>query len=166
MTLEETVALLSPLALALQKDMDAPTFRAYHQQLKRVPAALVDAALTELSDGGIVFMPTAPEIKQAAEKKRRQLLAANPFEPCVECEESPGLRPVMGEAGRQITVERCPCKGRYLARLERLGLRESVSDLPGESGVGENERSYPAFEELPARVQAQIRDVVGPKLIR
>jgi hypothetical protein len=47
-----------------------------------------------------------------------------------------------------------------------LGLREAVSDLPGEAGVGENERYYPAFEELPPKVQAQIRDVVGPKRLR
>jgi hypothetical protein len=166
MTLEETVALLSPLALALRVDLDAPTFRAYHAQLKAVPAALVDQALTDLSDGGLVFMPTAPQIKQAAEKKRRQLLAANPYTGCVECENQIGYRPVMGENSQQITVERCPCKTRHLARLESLGLREQLSDLPGEAGVGENERTYPAFEELPPKVQAQIRDITGRRQIR
>ena len=166
MTLEETVYLLSPLALALRVDLDAPTFRAYHKQLEKVPAALVDAALTDLSDGGLVFMPTAPQIKQAAEKKRRQLLAANPYTGCVECENQIGYRPVLGLNGQQFTVERCPCKARHLARLEALGLREQLSDLPGEAGVGENERVYPAFEELPPRVQAQIRDITSRKQLR
>jgi hypothetical protein len=138
MTIEETVALLSPLALALRVDLDAPTFRAYHKQLERVPAPLVDAALTDLSDGGLRFMPTAPEIKQAAEKKRRQLLAANPYTGCVECENQIGYRPVLGAQGQQVTVERCPCRTRHLSRLEQLGLREQLSDLPGEAGVGEN----------------------------
>lgn len=165
MTLEETVALLTPLALALRAPMDAPTFKAYAAQLRNVPVQLVDAALTDLSDGGLVFMPTAPQIKQAAEKKRRQLLSANPYDGCADCEHQIGYRTVLGVDG-QKTVERCPCRTRHLEKMERLGLREAVSDLPGEAGVGENERIFPAFEELPARVQAQIRDVVGPKLLR
>lgn len=165
MTLEETVALLTPLALALRAEVDAPTFRAYHKHLKDVPMALADAALTDLSDGGLRFMPTAPEIKQAAERKRRQLLAANPYEGCVECEGQRGFRTVLIEGG-QKTVEPCPCRHRHMVRLERLGIGEVLSDLPGEAGVGENERVYPAFEELPPKVQAQIRDTVARKQLR
>lgn len=164
MTLEETVALLTPLALAMRVEIDGPTFRAYHKQLETVPAALVDAALTDLSDGGLRFFPGAPEIKQAAERKRRQLLAANPYTGCVECEDQPGYRTVSGDAG-QKTVERCPCKQRHFVRLERLGLREAVSELPGEAGAGD-ERVFLKFEELPSRVQQQLRTVAEQKRLR
>lgn len=165
MTLEETVFLLSPLALALRVDVDAPTFKAYAAQLKNVPVQLVDAALTDLSDTGLRFLPTAMEIKQAAEKKRRQLLAANPYEGCADCEHQIGYRTLVGAEG-QKTVTKCPCRARHLARLETLGLREPVSDLPGEAGVGENERVYPAFEQLPAKVQAQLQRVAERKQLR
>lgn len=165
MTLQECTELLTPLALALRAEMDAPTFRAYHRVLKDVPVGLADRALSDLSRAGLEFMPTAFAIQAAAEKARRQLLALNPYDGCAECEEQRGFRTILGRDG-QKTVEPCPCKGRYRQRLESLGVLEPVAALPGEAGVGVNEPVYPTVEQLPAPLRQRLRAVAGQKALR
>lgn len=164
MTLDETVALLTPLALALRTDLDAPTFRAYHKHLADVPVGLADAALTDLSAGGLRFMPTAPEIKHAAERKRRQLVATHPYDGCIECEDQKGYRTVLGADG-QKTVQPCPCKRRYLEQLDRGGLRQPLAVLPAEGWAGD-EQVYPTVEQLPAPLRAQLQQAVNRKVLR
>lgn len=165
MTLEECVALLTPLALALHKPIDVPTFRAYHRILKDVPVGLADQALTDLSKSGLVFMPTAPEIQAASERVRRRLLALNPYDGCAECEGHIGMREVRSAAG-QLTVEPCPCKVRWQSRLAGMGLREPIACLPGEAGVGENEQVYPTLDQLPANLRHQIAAVAAQKALK
>lgn len=164
MTLEECTSLLAPLALALQKPMDGPTFRAYHRILKDVPAELANHALTEIVASGLVFMPSAPEILIASEKARRRLLAQYPYTGCAECEEQRGYRSVLGDGG-QPTVEPCPCKNRWLERLGRMGVREPLALLPGEASTTE-EQVYPTFDQLPAGVRQQIGTIAAQKAIK
>lgn len=164
MTLKETIALLTPLALALRAEMDGPTFRAYAKQLEKVPVALADAALTDLSDTGLRFMPTAPEIKHAAERKRRQLLAAHPYSGCAECDGHVGFRHILGGEG-QPRVEKCPCKARWQDQLERIGARDPLAVLPGEA-ASEGEQVYPTLEQLPAPIREQLGSMAGQKVIR
>jgi hypothetical protein len=166
MTIEEAVALLAPLALALRVDLDAPTYRAYHKQLEKVPARLVDAALTDMSDGGLVFFPTAPQIKQAAEKKRRQLLAAHAYDGCPECEGHIGYRHRLESDNGQPTVEKCPCKKRWQAKLAGMGALEPVALLPGEEGVGENEQVFPTLEQLPEPIRQKVIAITGRRALR
>lgn len=161
MTLEECVALLTPIALAYRADMDGPTFRAYHRVLKDVPVALAVAALEALESNGSPFMPNAPMILAASETSRRQLLAAHPYDGCADCEGQRGYRTVI-TAGRQNTVERCPCRARHEAKLASLGLREPLALLPGESGP-EGETAYPTLEQLPANLRARIESVASQK---
>jgi hypothetical protein len=165
MTLQECTALLTPLALAMRADVDDPTFRAYHRILKDVPATLAQAALDDLTTNGMRFMPSAPEILNGAEKARRRLLALNPYEGCAECEFQRGFRNVLTPAG-QKTVEACPCKARHLEKLDRMGLRNGIAMLPGESGVGESEQVFPTVEQLPAAMRQKLLEAVRQKVLR
>lgn len=165
MTLQECTALLTPLALAYRAELDAPTFRAYHRVLKDVPAMLGAAALENLIDGGLRFMPSAPEILIASEHARRQQLAAHPYEGCIECEAQRGFRTLLSDDGQQKTVTVCPCKFRHQAKLERLGLVTPIASLPGESGAGD-ETVYPTIAQLPERIQARLLQVAGQKVMR
>jgi hypothetical protein len=158
------VALLTPLALALRAEMDGPTFRAYHRHLETVPAGLAQRAIAELEQTGLRFMPTAPEIRHAAERARRQVLAASPYTGCIDCEDQKGYRTVLGEHG-QKTVQPCPCMARYLSALERDGLREPLGALPTEAGAGD-EQVYPTLDQLPAPLRAQIQQAVNRKMLR
>lgn len=164
MTIDECVALLTPLALALRVDMDVPTYRAYAKVLKDVPVQLADHALTELSASGLRFMPSAPEILTASEKARRRLLAQYPYTGCAECEEQRGYRSVLGSSG-QPTVEPCPCKNRWLERLGRMGAREPLALLPGEASTT-GEQVYPTLDQLPAPLRQQIAAVAAQKVLK
>lgn len=164
MTLQECVALLTPVALAFRADLDEPTFKAYHRVLKDVPAVLATAALEDLIQSGIRFLPSAPEILNASEKARRQQLALHAYDGCVECEHQKGYRTVLTEGG-QKTVEPCPCKARHQQKLARLGLIAPLASLPGEGGAGD-ETQYPTLEQLPARIQAKLQAVAAQKVLR
>ena len=59
-----------------------------------------------------------------AEAERLALMAAHPYEGCVECEHSRGWRPV----GR--SVERCPCYERHQVKLAQLGVGSQPLALP------------------------------------
>jgi hypothetical protein len=164
-TIEETVAVLTPLALAMRADFDAPTFKAYQRILKDVPANLAQAALDDLTTNGLRFMPSASEILNASEKARRRLLALNPYEGCAECEFQRGFRNVLTPAG-QKPVEACPCKARHLEKLGRMGLRDGIAMLPGEAGVGESEQVFPTVEQLPAAMRQKLLEAVRQKVLR
>jgi hypothetical protein len=163
-TLQECTALLAPLALAMRTDLDEPTFKAYHRVLRDVPAHLAASALDALTQEGLRFFPTAIEIQGAAERVRRALLAAHPYEGCVECDHQRGYRTIA--VNGQKTVGPCPCKARHRAKLERLGVADPIAALPGEAGTIESEQVYPTLEQLPGSLQKQIREAVGRKLLR
>lgn len=165
MTLDEVRALLIPVALALRAEFDGPTQRAYQRVLNNVPANLVVVGLEQLLDAAPRFMPNATELQAAAEKARRQMLAANPYEGCAECETQRGWRTLVTEGG-QKTVTPCPCKARHQRKLTRLGLMEKVADLPGEAGVGENETVYPTLEQLPESIRQRIEAMATQKALR
>ena len=164
MTIDEVRAVLIPVALALRADFDGPTQRAYQRVLKDVPVGLVVAGLEQLLDAGPTFMPNAAELQMAAEKARRALLAAHPYEGCAECEDQRGYRTVITDGG-QKTVEACPCKARHHQKLASLGLGEALATLPNEAGAGD-EAVYPTLEQLPARLQARLTALSGQKVLR
>lgn len=161
MTLEECTELLTPFAIALRVQMDVPTFKAYHGVLKAVPAGVFARALEELTLEGSRFMPSAPEMLLASEKARRRQLAAHPWDGCVECEDQRGYRTRIGDSG-QKTVAPCPCKARHQAMLEGHGLLAPIALLEGEAGAGD-ERVYPTLEQLPAPLQARVKQLTEAK---
>ena len=154
MTLDETRALLIPLALAVRADFDGPTQRAYHRQLEAVPTGLAQAAVADLEQTG----------KHAAERKRRQLVAANPYTGCADCEDQRGYRTVLGRGGQKV-VEPCPCKARWLEQLGSAGIREPLGALPSEDGAG-GDQVYPTLEQLPAPLRTQIQQAANRKALR
>lgn len=165
MTLEETRALLIPLALAMRADFDGPTQRAYAQVLEKVPAHLVAAAVEQLKLTGLRFFPAATDLQTAAERARRQHLALNAWTPCCECEDSPKWRKVTESDGVQ-RMEKCPCVKRHQEQLASYGLLEPLSTLPGEAGVGENEPIYPTVAQLPAAIRGELEHIAGRKLLK
>lgn len=165
MTLQECTAILTPFVIGLRADFDTPTFKAYHRMLKDVAPGLLEAALNDLKRSGLRFMPSAPELLTASEKTRRRLLALHPYTGCAECEDQPGYRTREAQDGQQKTVERCPCKNRYLEKLEAMGAREAITLLPSEADAQEA-TAYPAVEQLPPAIRAELSQIAGRKLIR
>lgn len=161
MTLEECTELLTPLAIAMRVQLDVPTFRAYHGVLKDVPLGVAADAMNVLTREGLRFFPGAPEILLASETARRRLLAAHPWDGCIECEDQRGYRTLIGASG-QKTVQPCPCKARHQAMLESRGLLTPIALLPGEAGAGD-ERVYPTLEQLPAPLRAQVKQLAAGK---
>lgn len=126
MTLDECTAILVPLALALRASMDVPTFKAYHQALRALPAPLLQAACTKaLEEASRVFMPTAPELRTLAARARHEILAAHPFIGGLCCDGT-GWR----ELGTEGRVTRCACYQQYLARLDGLGVGPAIPVTP------------------------------------
>ena len=134
MTLHECTSRLTPVALAFRVDVDGPTLKAYHRLLKDVPPQLLEAGIELLLEDGQRFFPTAVELLHATERARRAMLASHPYTGCVDCEDQLGWRTVTSAAG-QKTVEPCPCKARHTERLEQMGLRSPLAQLPAAVGV-------------------------------
>lgn len=128
MTLQECVAILAPLALALRAEMDDPTFRAYYRVLKGAPARLLDAAVDSLLTTELRFMPTAPELLAASEHTRRRLVEAHPHSGCIDCEESRGWVPI--DVNGVQRVRRCPCFARWQQKLEQMGVTMQPLSMP------------------------------------
>ena len=164
MTLEDCTALLTEVAIGLRVQLDAPTFRVYHKHLADVPREIAEAALTEMARAGMRFFPSAPEIRSASEKVRRQQLALHPWSPCVECETQPGWRSIVDARGDR-RVERCPCRGRHQERLSHMGLLAPIAALPGEAEK-ETEQVYPSAAELPEDVRRRLSAIAGQKALR
>jgi hypothetical protein len=165
MTLDECTDLLEPLAIAMRVQMDVPTYVAYHAILRDVPLELAMLGLEQWRQAGPRFFPTAPEIQSFAEKARRQQLASHPWEPCGMCADTqPGWRTVI--AGGVERVQPCPCKSEHRRLLQARGLLEPIAVLPGEAGVGENEQVYPRFEQLPAKLQKELKPLINQKVLR
>jgi hypothetical protein len=163
-TLEEVVEVITPMALALRVQLDVPTFRAYHLYLKDVPVGVAALALENLSRTGLTFMPTAPEIRSASEKARRQQLALNPWSACAECESQAGWRTITDGRG-DTRVERCPCKKRHQERIAGLGLLDAIAALPGEAEK-ESEQVFPTVQQLPEHLRKQVTAAAARKALR
>ena len=160
----EFVEILEPLVLAMRAEFDQPTWTAYFRALEDVPAGVLSVAVQSLLREPLEFFPKAGELRATAERQRRVLLAAYPYDGCAECEDQRGFRTVITDGG-QKTVTACPCKERHRSMLARMGVVEPLAALPGESGAGDD-RTYPTLEQLPAAVRTQLLDVASQKVLR
>lgn len=160
----EFVEILEPLVLAMRAEFDQPTWTAYFRALEDVPAGVLAVSVQTLLREPLAFFPKACELRATAERQRRVLIAAYPYDGCADCEYQRGFRTVLTDAG-QKTVEPCPCKARHRAMLARLGVVEPLAALPGESGAGD-ERTYPTLEQLPQAVRTQLLEVAQQKALR
>lgn len=132
MTLKECTAVLMPLALALRADMDAPTFRAYHRSLEEIPLALLEAAVVKAMQRPSPFMPKPGELRALAEERRKELIAAHPYERCAECNHTGIVRLERADpwAGKPPKYGKCKCWERYQTRLGLLGIGTEPLALP------------------------------------
>jgi hypothetical protein len=137
MTLKECTAILTPLALALRAEMDTPTYRAYHRALDDVPIPLLEAAVNQAMRVNSAFMPKPGELRAMAEVRRRELMAAHPYERCADCNYTGTVRllPADWERGLPPKYGKCRCWQTYQKRLEALGISHEPLALP--AGVEE-----------------------------
>lgn len=137
MTLKECTAILTPLVLALRAEMDAPTFRAYHRALDDVPKPLLESAVAAAMRLDSAFMPKPGELRALAETRRRELMAAHPYERCAACNFTGTVRlaPANWERGTPPLYGKCKCWDRYQVRLGELGIIAEPLALPA---VGES----------------------------
>jgi hypothetical protein len=137
MTLKECTAILTPLALALRAEMDAPTYRAYHRALDDVPLPLLEAAVNQAMRVNSAFMPKPGELRAMAEVRRRELMAAHPYERCADCNHTGTVRLLSADWERGLPPKygKCKCWHTYQKRLEALGISHEPLALP--AGVEE-----------------------------
>lgn len=117
MTLKELIALLTPFALAMRWELDAPTFRAYHRQLAHIPAKLFDAALEKAGRQPRRFPPTAPELAALAEEVRLEWRASLQWVPCALCSAQGWVEREVEGITRAV---RCDCWKAHQARVAEL----------------------------------------------
>ena len=134
MTWDEFKTLTMPLAVQLGAEWDTPTWRLYHRAVEKIPVPLYAAAVQEAA-GTRTKMPSAAQIREMAESTRQQLLKANPYVGCIECEHQRGWVTRIDATSGQKTVERCGCKARYDAKLAELGVTTPIAraELPAAS---------------------------------
>ena len=109
-----------PLAVAMRAEFDEPTWLVYYRALSDVPLPLLAAAVLTLVRSDRPMMPRPGEIRAAAESERMALLARYPYQGCIDCEDQIGWRTVTIN-GRRF-AERCPCRDRYAAKLQAMGV--------------------------------------------
>jgi hypothetical protein len=160
----EFVAILEPLVLSMRADFDQPTWTAYYQALRGVHPMVLQQAVQALMSEPLEFFPKAGVIGGVAELQRRALLAHHPWDGCCECEDQRGFRTVLTGSGQKL-VEPCPCKGRYLQKLDVLGIREPVTALPAEA-AGTSEQVFPTLDQLPVEMRRRLAGVVEQKRLR
>lgn len=121
MTLAECTKLLTPVALAVGHELDDADFRAYFHSLRDVPvpflAVACDRAMKTPRGAYESKFPTAPKLREWAEVARQAASRAQPYVPCVACEDTCGWVPLPD--GR---VTRCRCWYAHQAKLASGGL--------------------------------------------
>lgn len=160
---DEFQHLLTPLLLAMLTEFDLPTWTAYYLALQDVSVPVLQLAIEAIRREPRSFFLKAGEIRAICEKQRRQVVAANPWEPCCECEDTPRWRTIVIDG---ITrVDKCPCLERYRERLAGMGVLEPLAMLPSEVGAGDVVE-HPTLEQLPADVRRRLQSVANQKTLR
>ena len=138
MTLKECSALLTPVAVALGVQVDAPTFRAYHRALQDVPVGLLQAACDyALRAPRVPYeprWPTAPTFRQWAEHARQVWLKANPWTACEACDTNGGFIEARDERGVP-RLARCACWRAHQQRIASAGMSEPLALPPARDEV-------------------------------
>lgn len=117
--------LMAALTTLKRRDRLGPfDVQVYEEATAHIDLAILSRAVSRLLTTTEWF-PTVHELLEACEAIRVELRGDLKFEPCAECAESPGFRPV-----GQLAVERCPCWHIHQARVKQLGLPEEPLALP------------------------------------
>jgi hypothetical protein len=108
------------------KDVTPARVLAYENGLKDVATPLLNAAVRR-AIATRTFFPKVAELRTDAEMCRRELLAANTYSPCAQCDET-GWEPVLIDGVQRLA--RCGCWRRYQAKLAQLGVGQEALALP------------------------------------
>ncbi len=117
-----------------ERNLTPVRIEAYHRSLQDVPIMLLNAAVNRLLKevNSEQFrhskLPLPGDVRLAAEKCRRELIAAHPYEGCVDCEDRKGWQEVMFDGVKRM--RRCPCLERHRLMLEGLGATATPLALP------------------------------------
>ena len=168
MTLQECTFALTGLAFEFGQALDETAYRAYHRALGGIHYGVFTEACRQvaLTPRGqyMARFPPPVELRVAAEKARRQMLALVPYDGCSDCEHSKGWRTVIGKDGRDA-VEVCPCRARHREMLADRGLNLAIVPLEGEQ-TRENEPVYPTADQLPAPIRQRLEGITKQKVLR
>jgi hypothetical protein len=124
MTRKEFVEIVGPLALRMRQELDTAQWRLLHESLDDLGPRLLRAAVIRAAKTRKWF-PKDAEFREDAEACRLEMRAALKFEPCEECQFSPGYRAV-----GKLAVERCPCWHAHQAKVKSLGVGDKPLALP------------------------------------
>jgi hypothetical protein len=115
------------------KDISPVRVKVYEKSLSKVPVSLLEPMVSRAIETRVAkckdWLPAVADLLADAEACRRELVAANPYDGCCECEDGP-------KGWRKLTVngyeymQRCPCWVRYQEKLEHLGVRDQPLALP------------------------------------
>jgi hypothetical protein len=100
--------------------------RAYEDGLKDIAVPLLNAAVRRAIQTR-TFFPKVAELRQDAEACRRELLAANVYQPCAQCNETSWEKITVDGV---VRVTRCGCWKRHQERLAGLGVGVEPLALP------------------------------------
>lgn len=135
LTREQMVATLMPLAVALGKEMDLPSWSVYWKTLSDVSPVVLDSAATEWGKSGERFFPKPGELRALCSKTRSAMVAAVPFQSCETCATSPGWARVLVDGVERL--ERCQCWRAHRQQLRSLGVGSPVPVAQLTAGDGE-----------------------------
>lgn len=153
-----------------EKHLTPVRIEAYHRGLKDIPLGLLQQTADRMIQtmGSESFrwtaLPLVADIRTAAERLRRELRAAHPWQPCCECEDHPRFREVTVEGVKRL--ERCPCLARHVEMLARLGAGPTAFvALPAAHEEPEAE-SGPELRSLPEPMQQRVRTIASQKVLK
>lgn len=122
------------------EDASVVRIRVYEDGLKDVPLPLLQAAVRK-AIATRTFFPKVAELRADAEACRHELIAAHPWQACVDCEDHPKWQAITGRSG-ETRLTRCGCWLRHQLKLAQLGVTTQPLALPAAremSRVGEIE---------------------------
>lgn len=130
---DELATLLHPLALRCGGPFPQPVISKYYRAVQHLSSDVVTTAIDSAVRMDPRYVPSPSELRDMAERHRKALQTAVPYDGCAECEGQKGYRTIISERGVR-TVEPCPCRERYKLKLARLGAgNEPLALLEAES---------------------------------
>jgi hypothetical protein len=128
-TPSEFAQIVSPLAFAMGRDLDEPTWAVYYATLKDLPPAMLRLAVAEASKTSR-FMPRPAELRELVDRVEQALQQAFPYCGCAECGDQKGWLTLEKPDGRRY-VQRCGCFDEYRKHLQDFAARcPAVALLP------------------------------------
>jgi len=109
------------LLAADKRTFDVAEWTVFFDSLRDIPAPLLKRAVLALARTPRKYPFRPGDVRAAAEDCRKQLLAADPWQPCSDCRDLNGFVEITDTQGVQ-RLQVCGCKKAYAARLTKDGI--------------------------------------------